>query len=79
MRDIRTVSTTHTTLQIIDLGEGWILATGAQKVTEALVIDTPGTALVEEGEGFFEVGGLGLFRHGVLVLQVDFVRRWIVS
>lgn len=48
--------TAHTLLQIPYLGHGWVLATGAQEIAEAIEHDTSSAALVEEREGLLVVG-----------------------
>lgn len=50
----------HLALKILDLGQGGVLATGAQEVAQVGEGDTAVAALVEEGEGLLEVGALRL-------------------
>ena len=47
--------TTSLFLEVADLGEGRVLAAGAQQVAEGVELDASSAALVEEGEGFFVV------------------------
>lgn len=51
----RTIST-DTLFQICNLRERWILATGAEKVTEGLEGDTTVASLVEQRKRFLVVG-----------------------
>ncbi len=44
-------------LEVLDLGQGRVLAASAQKVAEAVNSDTTVATLVEEGEGLLVVGG----------------------
>lgn len=58
----------HLALEVLDLSEGRVLATGAQEVAQVGQGDTTVAALVEEGEGLLEVGALSLLvGHGWLV------------
>jgi hypothetical protein len=52
--------TTSALLKIANLGQRWVLAAGAQEVTEGFELNSAGAALVEQREGFFVVcAGLG--------------------
>jgi len=58
----------NTPLQIRNLGEGGVLATRAQQVTQGAAVDTAVAALVKELEGFAVVGrGLVHVIHGCRV------------
>ena len=48
---------THPLLQLLNLGQSGVLPTCAEEVTEGGELHTAVAALVEEGEGFFIVGG----------------------
>ena len=69
-------------LKVADLGEGGVLAACAQEVAQGVDLDTAVTALVEEGEGLLEVGGLRLLvGHAWLVsgLTAVCLRLWVCS
>lgn len=68
---VHTVFLSHLGLQIPNLGEGGVLAAGAQEISQAVTGHAADAAFVEEGEGFFEVGALRLVRHGRSVSSVD--------
>jgi hypothetical protein len=43
-------------LEVLDLGEGRVLAAGTEKITEAVNSDTAVSALVEQGKSLLVVG-----------------------
>lgn len=43
-------------LEILDLGEGWVLAASAKQITEAVECDTAVATLVEQGKSLLVVG-----------------------
>lgn len=60
----RLTVSTDLMLEVLDLGQCWVLTTGAEEIAQRVDLNTSSAALVEEGEGLLEVGGLRLFRHG---------------
>lgn len=66
-------------LEVLDLSESGVLAACAEEVAERIDLDASSAALVEEGEGFFEVGGLRLVGHGCRVsLRLIWYARRVV-